>query len=117
MNIIADASVDFGIIQELRADGFEVHSILESEPTADDSAILAKANALNYILITEDKDFGELTHRLKLPHKGILLIRLSSIRRVERIKISVATIQKHFDKLKNSFSVFTENGLRIKPQF
>jgi predicted nuclease of predicted toxin-antitoxin system len=66
------------------------------------------------LLITEDKDFGELTYRLKLKHKGILLIRLSDIPRKERIKLATKTIEKHFDKLRNYFSVLTKIRLRIK---
>lgn len=57
---------------------------------------------------------GELTYRLKLEHNGILLIRLSDIPREERIKLTSETIEKHFDKLQNRFSVLNKQGLRIK---
>jgi len=65
-------------------------------------------------LITEDKDFGELTYRLKLDHSGILLIRLCDIPRKDRIDLVPNIIAKHFDELENNFSVLTKRGLRIK---
>lgn len=77
MKIIADESVDYAIIQALRSKGFEIYSILEQSPGIDDRHVLAIANRHKGILITEDKDFGELTYRLNKRHHGILLIRLS----------------------------------------
>lgn len=66
------------------------------------------------MLITEDKDFGELTYRLKLQHKGILLIRLSDLPREQRIQFCAEMIEEYFDKIINTFSVLTKNGIRIK---
>ncbi len=53
---------------------------------------------LNKLLITEEKDFGELAYRLKLVQFGILLIRLRDTQRKERIAIVADTIEKHFDQ-------------------
>jgi predicted nuclease of predicted toxin-antitoxin system len=39
----------------------------------DDDSIIEKANRENYILVTHDKDFGELVFRERKPHKGVLL--------------------------------------------
>lgn len=66
------------------------------------------------LLITEDKDFGEITYRLKYAHKGILLIRLNDIPRKERIEQSVEVITKYILTLQNSFSVLDKRGLRVK---
>ena len=114
MVLVADESVDFGIIKDLRRNGISVFSISEDFPGIKDIDVLQISHERNCLLITEDKDFGELTYRLKLKHKGILLIRLSDIPRKERIKLATKTIEKHFDKLKNHFSVLTKIRLRIK---
>jgi predicted nuclease of predicted toxin-antitoxin system len=66
------------------------------------------------LLITEDKDFGELTYRLKLEHKGILLIRLGELPRKERIELAAQIIEKHFSDFFNNFSVLDKRGIRIK---
>ena len=64
------------------------------------------------LLLTEDKDFGELVFRLQLPHHGILLIR---IEKAELKIFSVAlAIQQHYEEMINRFSVINSNKLRIK---
>jgi hypothetical protein len=52
-----------------------------------------------------------------LRQKGIVvfsLIRLSELPRKERLELAVKTISKHLHKLKNTFSVLTKNGIRVK---
>ncbi len=114
MKIVADESVDFGIINYLRSAGFSILAIAETSPGIPDAPVLKIAVQNNALLITEDKDFGELTFRLRLNHCGILLIRLSNLKREERIDLASQLIQLHLDKLKNQFSVLTKQGIRIK---
>jgi predicted nuclease of predicted toxin-antitoxin system len=114
MIIIADESVDFAIILLLREIGFNVISIMEQSPGIDDEKVIAIANQHQGLLITEDKDFGELTYRLNKLHHGILLIRLSALPRVERINLVSELIKEHAEKLTDKFSVINEQGLRIK---
>jgi predicted nuclease of predicted toxin-antitoxin system len=114
MTIVADESVDFGIIKLIRSLGIEVLSIVEISPGIKDEEVIIIALKNQCLLITEDKDFGELTYRLKLEHKGILLIRLSGLQRKERINMVADLIIAHFDKLCNNFSVLDNRGIRIK---
>ena len=114
MNLVADESVDFGIINKLRQKGIVVFSVCEDFSGIKDTEVLKVAKDKQCLLITEDKDFGELTYRLNLEHRGIMLIRLSDISREERIELVSEIIEKHFNKIENSFSVLTKKGLRIK---
>jgi len=114
MQIVADEGVDFGIITGLRKNGFNVYSIMENHGGINDPEVLKIANKYNCLLITEDKDFGELTYRLRHGHKGILLIRLADIPRHERILFIIETVKNHYSELCNKFSVLNKNGLRIK---
>jgi predicted nuclease of predicted toxin-antitoxin system len=114
MTLVVDESVDFGIIIRLRQKGIIVVSIYEDFAGIKDTEVLKIANDNQCLLITEDKDFGELTYRLKLEHNGILLIRLSEIPRKDRIILVPDIIEKHFDELANNFSVLSKRGLRIK---
>ncbi len=116
MEIVADESVDFGIVKKLRENNFSVFAISENNQGINDEEVLEIAYNKNAILLTEDKDFGELTHRLQLKHKGLLLIRLSGLKRDERIKTVCETIKKYQNRLADNFSVINENGLRIKPK-
>ncbi len=114
MNLIADESVDAEIISRLRQNGIKVISIAEELPSITDKEVLQIAYKNKDLLITEDKDFGELAYRLKFKHHGILLIRLNDIPRNDRINMAVEIIQKHFKKLEKNFSVLNKTGLRIK---
>lgn len=114
MTLVADESVDSGIIKGLRLKGIVVFSISEKLRGITDSEVLKVAYDQNCLLITEDKDFGELTFRLKLEHKGILLIRLSELPRKERIERATEAIIEYANQMSENFTVLTRNGLRIK---
>ena len=116
MKLVADESVDFGIIKLLRIAGFQVVSIAEINSGINDIEVLNIATEKKLLLITEDKDFGELTHRLKLQHFGVLLIRLSEMKRQERIELASESIVKYYDELQNNFAVLTPTHIRIKKQ-
>lgn len=114
MNLLADESVDFGIIEALRIHGYEIEAIIENDPSIDDDEVLEIAIKKDVILLTEDKDFGELTYRLKKPNKGILLIRLSGLTIEKKIEMVLETLDKYKEELKNHFSVLSVNKLRIR---
>ncbi|MBX2895744.1 MAG: DUF5615 family PIN-like protein [Cyclobacteriaceae bacterium] len=109
--IVADESVDGRIVEELRNFNFDVYSIAEKQPSLSDAKVLKIAFERNALLLTEDKDFGELTFRLKLPNKGILLIRLDKF---EEKPMVAQIVQKYHDELVNKFSVLSNNKLRIR---
>ncbi|NBC82501.1 MAG: hypothetical protein GVY19_03875 [Bacteroidetes bacterium] len=73
MQIVADESVDFGIIAGFRSKGFDVYSITENHSGINDPDVLEIANNYNCLLVTEDKDFGELTYRLRHDHNCLKL--------------------------------------------
>ncbi len=65
--IVADESVR--IVLQLRKTGISVYSISESQYSIKDEKVLSIAVEQNALLITEDKDFGELVFRFQLNHK------------------------------------------------
>ena len=66
MRLLADENVSRLVIERLRAGGLEVISIGETSSGASDKDILEAANVEDCILITEDRDFGELIIRQRL---------------------------------------------------
>ena len=76
MRFIADEGVDAQIVAALRKEGHDVLYVIEFDAGASDPDILCNANEEDRILITRDKDFGELVFRLKKVHSGIILNRL-----------------------------------------
>lgn len=76
MKFIADEGVDAQIVAALRKENHDVLYVMEFDAGASDPEILSFANEEDRILITRDKDFGELVFRLKKIHSGIILNRL-----------------------------------------
>lgn len=72
MNLLADEGVDKQIVEQLRRDSHDVLYVAEMEPGITDEIVLKRANEHNALLITEDKDFGELVFRQQLLHTGVV---------------------------------------------
>lgn len=112
--IVADESVDYSIVTELRDKGYNVYAIVEQAPAISDKEVLFVAFQNNAFLITEDKDFGELVYRFQLQHKGVLLVRMITSTLKEKA-ISVSnTVIKYGDELLNSFTVLDEKKIRTR---
>jgi len=110
--IVADESVDFRIVVQLRNKELSVYSIMEQQPSIKDEVVLKVAHENNALLITEDKDFGELVFRLRLPHSGVLLIKIEEPS--QKIPIVVEAVVKNYNELIGKFSVVDSNKLRIR---
>lgn len=110
--VVADESVDFRIVTALKAAEITIFSIAGEHPSITDKEVLAVAVDKGALLLTEDKDFGELVFRLQLPHRGVLLIRIFDGER--KIAITVKAILENYADMLDKFSVISKNRLRIK---
>lgn len=114
MTLMADESVDYRIVTFLREQAFIVTAIIDNDASISDLEVLQKANEAKVLLITEDKDFGELVFRLKRKHPGILLLRFFNLDiQIQNEKILEA-LNTHIKQLLNNFSTLTEKRLRIR---
>lgn len=116
MRIVADENVDRPVIQRLREDGHEVVAILETEPGASDHDVLESANASRAVLLTADRDFGELAYRLRQVATGVVLIRLAGLTPQSRAQAVSDLFRNHELELENSFTVLTPGQVRIRPR-
>lgn len=80
----ADENFDFSTVKALRNKGHSVFAIAESFPSITDPQVLQIAIDRQAILLTENKDLGELVHRLRMPHCDILLVRLVKVSSLEK---------------------------------
>jgi predicted nuclease of predicted toxin-antitoxin system len=74
MNLVADEGVDRQIVEQLRLAGHDVVYVAELAPSISDDEVLQQANDRQAILVTIDKDFGELVFRLNRVVAGVILI-------------------------------------------
>lgn len=114
INFVADESVDFDLISALRSKNYEIISILEDFSGVSDTKVLEIAVQNKAILLTEDKDFGELVIRLKLEHFGILLIRLEGMNLIDKREVLLKAIMNHQKDMIQNFSVLSSKQLRIR---
>lgn len=114
MKFIVDASSGLAIVNFLISHGYDVISVAREMPTADDQTILEKAKLEQRIVITNDKDFGELVFRSRKANQGVVLIRLSDESSVNRVRAIKAVLDRCGGRIENHFSVVTETEIRIR---
>ena len=89
----------------------------EIEPQAEDGQVLKIANELKAILLTRDKGFGQMVFRQGRPFHGVLLLRLAGVPMLQRKELLAQALKSHGHEFEGSFSVLTQNGLRVRPRF
>lgn len=114
MMLLADENVDKPIVELLRVNGFEVDYVAEMDPGIPDEVVLENANSKNALLLTADKDFGEMVFRQKLLNSGVCLMRLSGLSAEAKANIVLWAMKEHSQELTGSFTVLTLSGLRIR---
>ena len=115
MQFIVDESTGAAVVEYLRSLGHDVLSMAETIPQADDSIILDRATTEKRILITNDKDFGELVFRTGQAHWGVILLRLRDESAVNRVRMVKIIVEGYAARLAGHFVVATERGIRIRP--
>lgn len=114
MNLLADEGVDRAIVARLRQDGHDVVSIAELSPSITDEEVLQQANDLGSLLMTGDKDFGELVFRQGRVHAGIILLRLSGLPTSDKADLVGEAFRDHAGEFSGAFSVISPGIVRIR---
>jgi predicted nuclease of predicted toxin-antitoxin system len=115
LNILADESLERQVVDRLRVDGHSVLYVAEMEPSIADDVVLARANQHAALLITGDKDFGELVYRRRLVHLGVVLVRLEGLPASIKAAIVSDALAGHTSEVAGAFTVISSNAIRIRP--
>ena len=115
MRFLADENVSRLVVERLCAEGFDVVSIGATRPGASDREVLAAAVKDQRILITEDRDFGELVVRQRLEVCGVVLLELDRLSNAEEADIVTAIVSTHATKLTGNLLVVEPGRVRIRP--
>lgn len=113
MKFLVDECTGPSVATWLQDNGYEVFSVYKDARGAEDDIILQKAFEENWILITNDKDFGDKVYRNGRAHKGVILLRLENERAESKIKILSQLLEKYSDRLPDAFVVVTEKQVRF----
>jgi predicted nuclease of predicted toxin-antitoxin system len=115
MRILANENFPLDAVEALRANGHNVAWIREDARGSLDEQVLARAQSEERVLVTFDKDFGELAFRSKLPAaSGVILFRISapSSRHVADAVLKALGSREDWN---GHFSVIEDHRIRMTP--
>ncbi len=114
MKFLLDGSADKRLIGYLNQIGHDLSAIgREHPPSLDDTSVLSIAHREGRILITSDRDFGELVFVHLLPHAGVIYLRLEDDLLPTMLARLAHVLANHADQL-GRFIVVTERTVRVR---
>jgi predicted nuclease of predicted toxin-antitoxin system len=116
VTIVADENVDRQIVDHLRVKGHDVLYVAELDPGIDDETVLQRSRSAGTLLVTGDKDFGDLVFRERLDHAGVLLFRLGGLSPTRKAALVADAIELYGEEMGNGFAVLSERSLRLRPK-
>ncbi|MDJ0567923.1 MAG: DUF5615 family PIN-like protein [Pleurocapsa sp. MO_192.B19] len=114
MRFLVDECTGTRVAGWLREQGYEVFSVYEEARGITDNTVIKKAFNENWILITNDKDFGEKVYREQTPHRGIILLRLQDERSANKIDVLQRLLSVYRERIPDRFVVVTETQVRFR---
>lgn len=116
MRFLLDESAEFRLAGFLKQQGYDVTAIAHDYPYAlPDVDVLSIAHAERRILITNDRDFGDLIFRHNLPHAGVILFRIGSGNLAANESWLERVPSDHAGALADrAFLVVTSRGVRVR---
>jgi predicted nuclease of predicted toxin-antitoxin system len=114
MRLLANENIPFDLVRALREDGHDVLWIRNEAPGSADSEVLALAQEEERILLTFDKDFGELAFRSKLSAaSGVILFRVPMTSSSFIARLVLGAIRSR-DDWPGHFAVVESDRVRLK---
>lgn len=115
MRFLVDEGVDTRLAASLVTAGHDVVEIAAASPGVTDIAIANRAIAEGRVLVTADKDFGDLAFRDGLAMPGTILIRMPGSLLDERANQLAQAISLHADRLASLMVVVERDKIRVRP--
>lgn len=114
MKWLADENMERAVIDSLRQRGFDVKAITEMAPRLGDEEVLAIANQEDRLLLTNDKDFGELAFLGRSVKQGICLLRFHLEDSAWKAQQLGKFLDSYSGSLSGKFVVLSEGRARIR---
>ncbi|HLG81497.1 MAG TPA: DUF5615 family PIN-like protein [Bradyrhizobium sp.] len=112
---LADECIAAPLVEALRREGEDVLYVGEAAAGISDHDVIALATYERRLLLTEDKDFGDLVFRRAHPVPGIVLMRVGSENAQLQALRVVAAIQQYGERLFGQYVVVEEARFRARP--
>ena len=104
MRFLVDECTGPAVARWLRCRSHDVFSVYGEARGMADEDVIDKAYSENRILITNDKDFGEKVYRERLPHRGVVLLRLHDERSPNKIAAIRRLLAGYADELADRYA-------------
>lgn len=113
MRFLADESCDFAIVGALRAAGYDVTAVAEQAPSIADRQVIEMARTDNRVVLTEDKDFGQLVFSALAGSSGVILVRYPTTARSDMAATVVRVAQTMEARLQGVFVTLSPGRVRV----
>jgi len=114
MRFLVDECAGPGLASWLTEQGHDVLSVFDAARGISDTEVLRRAVSEQRILVTTDKDFGEMIFRQGRMHTGVILLRLDDERTPNKIDVLDRLLDQHADAVAGAYVVATEETIRIR---
>ncbi len=116
MRFLANENFPGDSIRRLRQAGHDIAAVTEDSPGNSDSEVLSRAAAEDRIVLTFDRDYGELIYRLKLPTPvGVLYFRFDPLTPEEPAEHLLRLLTVEGLSLGRKFTVVERERVRQRP--
>lgn len=115
MQWLFDECVDVALVEQLRRAGHDVAYVADISPRASDLEVMERAARDSRLLLTEDKDFGDLVFRQRRPVPGLLLLRIGPTQRQRKAERLLAAIDRFGGELFGHYTVIEVARFRSRP--
>ncbi|MEN3000276.1 MAG: DUF5615 family PIN-like protein [Armatimonadota bacterium] len=114
MRFLADESVERQIVDSLREAGYEVDFVAERGAGLSDEEVLEWSEREGRVLLTADKDFGELVVRQERISTGVILIRLAGVPNNQKAQFVVQTVNQYGSQIRGHLVVIRRGRIRLR---
>lgn len=90
--------------------------LAEMEPGLSDEIVLERARERSAVLITSDKDFGELVFRQGRVARGVVLLRLAGLSATAKAAHVSEVVSAYGQEIQDAFTVVSPGTVRIRPR-
>ncbi len=115
MKLLCDVNIPRSIVTFLRREGHLVRWAVDEPPATTDIDLLMSATAANEVVITADKDFGELVFRHSFDATGVILIRLARMSSQEMTVRFIHVWPDVHDRVPARFVTVGDQRVRVRP--
>ncbi len=113
MDFLANENFPYSSINILRDRGHRVVSIIQESPGTEDRTILERAHSESLIILTFDRDYGELIYRYKqLPPVGLVYFRFSPATPTEPAELLLNALELPTFSIQGNFTIIERGRIR-----